>query len=197
MGTTAEDAFRRLYAQHFGAIRNYALRRVRRADDATDLVAETFLVAWRRWAEVPAGDDALLWLYGVARLVLANHQRGERRRHQLGSRLELELRDHLTTPDPTVELVEVQAVEAALAALPPADREVLELAVWEQLAPREIAVALELSPEVVRARLSRARVRMRNRLESSRGAENSGHDPGSGGHQGSVRMLSVPKEENA
>jgi RNA polymerase sigma-70 factor (ECF subfamily) len=188
VGNTAEDAFRRLYAQNFGAIRNYALRRVRRADDATDLVAETFLVAWRRWAEVPPGDEALLWLYGVARLVLANHQRGERRRQQLGSRLQLELRDHLTTPDPAGELVEVQAVEAALAALPPADREVLELTVWEQLAPREIAVALGLSSDVVRARLSRARSRMRTQLD---------HDPGSGGHQGSVHTMSVPKEENA
>jgi RNA polymerase sigma-70 factor (ECF subfamily) len=185
VGTTAEDAFRRLYAQNFGAIRNYALRRVRRAEDATDLVAETFLVAWRRWAEVPAGDEALLWLYGVARLVLANHQRGERRRHQLGWRLQRELRDHLTTPDPTSELVEVQAVEAALAALPPADREVLELTVWEQLAPREIAVALGLSPDVVRARLSRARTRMRSQLD---------HDPGRGGHQADVRTVSVPKE---
>lgn len=57
----------------------YAVRRVADPADAADVVAETFLVAWRRLDDVPAGEAARPWLYGVARRVLANHYRGERR----------------------------------------------------------------------------------------------------------------------
>jgi RNA polymerase sigma-70 factor (ECF subfamily) len=38
---------------------------VDRAEDAADVVAETFLVAWRRLDSVPGGDEARLWLYAV------------------------------------------------------------------------------------------------------------------------------------
>ena len=65
----------------------YVLRRVERAEDAGDVVAETFLVAWRRMDKVPAGDEARLWLYGVARRQLANQRRGELRRSRLADRL--------------------------------------------------------------------------------------------------------------
>lgn len=168
VGKTTAD-FRCLYTANFGAITRYALRRVETPEDAADLVAETFLVAWRRRTEMPPGEHARLWLYGVARLVLANHGRGEQRRRQLGERLRLEMREHVIAADPTEELVAVRAAQAALAGLERADREVLELTAWEQLAPREIAIALDLSPEVVRARLSRARARMRARLADQEG----------------------------
>lgn len=193
MGTSEDDAFRRLYAENFPAILSYALRRVSGLDDAADLVAETFLVAWRRRAEMPPGVEGRLWLYGVARLVLANHSRGEQRRHQLAGKLRLELREHLTSHDPTGELVEVRAVREVMGRLEHTDREVLELAVWEQLAPREIAVALGLSSQVVRARLTRARTRMRVIIESS----GYGHNFPVPGHEQGVRGTLAPKEGKA
>ena len=52
-------------------------------DLAQDAVSETFLVAWRRLADVPTGADTLPWLYGVARRVLANQRRGNQRRADL------------------------------------------------------------------------------------------------------------------
>ena len=73
-GTEHEDRFRRLYTANFAALLAYALRRVEQHEDAADVVAETFLVAWRRGPELPAGDEVRLWLYGAARRVLANHQ---------------------------------------------------------------------------------------------------------------------------
>src|SRR5437588_5430176 len=78
--------FRTLYENNYDAILGYTLRRAPQAD-ALDVVAETFLVAWRRLERVPVGDDARLWLYGTARRVLANHVRAERRRARLGGRL--------------------------------------------------------------------------------------------------------------
>ena len=51
-----EQAFRALYAEHFDAVLGFALRRCEQRDDAADVTAETFLVAWRRLTHVPAGD---------------------------------------------------------------------------------------------------------------------------------------------
>ncbi|MCD5309453.1 RNA polymerase sigma factor [Kineosporia babensis] len=192
--TSADDRFRRLYADNFQAMLAYALRRVGSLDDSADLVAEIFLVAWRRRAEMPPGDESRLWLFGVARLTLANHGRGEQRRHQLGEKLRLELREHLVTHDPTSELLEVRAVRELMAQLEPHDREVLELAVWEQLAPREIAVALGLSSQVVRARLSRARKRMRILLENHSSGMFYGHKSAKAGHVRGVPTMLEPKE---
>jgi hypothetical protein len=62
-----EARFARLFTDAERDILAYALRRVARPEDAADIVAETFLVAWRRLEDVPAGDGARLWLYGVAR----------------------------------------------------------------------------------------------------------------------------------
>jgi DNA-directed RNA polymerase specialized sigma24 family protein len=78
--------FEELYAANCGPILGYVLRRTDNPDDAADVIAETFLTAWRRLDAVPPGDEARLWLYGVARRVLANYRRGERRRAVLADR---------------------------------------------------------------------------------------------------------------
>jgi RNA polymerase sigma-70 factor (ECF subfamily) len=83
----ATDRFRRPFAETERELLTYVLRRVDRAEDAADVVAETFLVAWRRLDKVPAGDEARLWLYGVARRQLANQRRGQLRRLRLADRL--------------------------------------------------------------------------------------------------------------
>jgi len=179
-----DEVFQRLYAANFDPLLGYALRRVVRPEDAADVVAETFLVAWRRVYDVPGGDEARLWLYGVARRTLANHHRGEGRRDRLGQRL----REQLATcvPDPAERIVENLAVENALAGLGSADREVLELSIWEGLEPREIAVVLGATPLAVRSRLSRARSRLRAHL---------GNDLPPPGHD-STRQPTLAREED-
>ncbi|WP_432947623.1 RNA polymerase sigma factor [Kribbella sp. CA-253562] len=57
------------------------------------MLADTFLVAWRRLEDVPPGDQIRPWLYSVAHRVQANHLRGEGRRHALADRLRQELTD--------------------------------------------------------------------------------------------------------
>jgi len=91
--TSRRQRFEALFTAHSSTVLAYALRRVDVADDAADVIADTFVVAWRRIDEVPPGDEARLWLYGVARRVLANHTRGDRRRTVLAARL----RDHIAT----------------------------------------------------------------------------------------------------
>ena len=176
--------FRRLYADNFPLLLAYAVRRVAQPEDAADVVAETFLIAWRRHRELPRGDEARLWLYGVARRVLANHHRAGVRRERLGA----QLRQRLTTvfpADPGAEVPERLAVRAALARLGELDREVLMLTGWEGLEPREAAVVLGVSAAAVRTRLSRARARIR---------ELAGDGLGPPGHVLDVLTAPVPKE---
>jgi RNA polymerase sigma-70 factor (ECF subfamily) len=138
----------------------YSLRRSSGPEDAADVVAETFLVAWRRAGKIPPGPDALFWLYGVARRVLANHQRGERRRVRLVDRLRVEV----STADPNEPPDVDGAVIRALGRLVESDREVLLLAGWEELEPAQIATVLGISAVAVRSRLHRARRRLRKEL---------------------------------
>src|SRR5438067_11403596 len=91
-GSTSEQRFRDVYGANFAAITGYAMRRAASAEDAADVVAETFLVAWRRLADVPAGDAARLWLYATARRILSNQRRSARRGTRLSERLAGELR---------------------------------------------------------------------------------------------------------
>jgi hypothetical protein len=77
-------AFEELFSAHYWAVRGYVLRRGPSAS-AEDVVAETFLIAWRRLDSL--GDDPLPWLFGVARRVMANQQRAEHRRSALAARL--------------------------------------------------------------------------------------------------------------
>jgi RNA polymerase sigma-70 factor (ECF subfamily) len=146
--------FESLYAANRAPILGYSLRRTASPDDAADILAETFLAAWRRLEELPAGDDARLWLYGVARRVLANHYRGERRRSALAGRLRAELADSYVPPEFDGETARIAE---ALRRLPERQRELLALNAWEGLDYGEIAVVLGCSRNAVRIRLHRAR----------------------------------------
>ena len=135
------DRFRRLFAATERELLAYALRRVDRAEDAADVVAETFLVAWRRLDKVPPGDEARLWLYGVARRQLANQRRGPLRRSRLADRLRAELPAAVAIAR-SPEDHRVDAVRAAMARLDEEDREILRLTSWEGLTPSEIAAVM-------------------------------------------------------
>ncbi|HET7416616.1 MAG TPA: RNA polymerase sigma factor [Solirubrobacterales bacterium] len=156
----AEVRFSRLYQEHEGEILRYALRRSEEPEDAADVVAETFLVAWRRLGDVPLGEEARLWLYATARRVLANQKRGVTRRTRLAERLRQELRRQLPAPAPG----ERGEVLEALAAMREGDRELLMLVGMEELTPAQAARVLGISTVAARTRLHRARRRLRARL---------------------------------
>jgi RNA polymerase sigma factor (sigma-70 family) len=148
--------FEEIYAANCGPILGYVLRRTDNPDDAADVIAETFLTAWRRLDTVPPGDEARLWLYGVARRVLANSRRGERRRAVLADRLRAELAASSWPAQHTGELAEFAA---AFRSLPEPDRELLALVGWEGLDHGQVAAVLGCSRNAVRIRLHRARRR--------------------------------------
>ncbi|HUA27709.1 MAG TPA: RNA polymerase sigma factor [Streptosporangiaceae bacterium] len=154
--------FEEVYAANCGPILGYVLRRTDNPDDAADVIAETFLTAWRRLDAVPPGDQARLWLYGVARRVLANHHRGERRRIAANDRLRAQLAARYQPPEYTGELA---GIAAAFRSLPEPDRELLALVGWEGLDHGQVAAVLGCSRNAVRIRLHRARRRLAEALD--------------------------------
>jgi RNA polymerase sigma-70 factor (ECF subfamily) len=153
--------FEKIYTATYEPILGYALRRCSSPEDAADVVAETFTIAWRRFEDIPAGDRARLWLYGVARRVLANHWRGESRRRLRTT----ELRDEIAAvaEDP----VNASAIGQAFRELSDDDREVLGLVAWEGLDHSAIAAVLGCSRGAARVRLHRARRRFSRELRSA------------------------------
>jgi RNA polymerase sigma factor (sigma-70 family) len=154
------EIFEALFEANYARLLGYSLRRTGHAE-ASDVVAEVFLVAWRRLEEVPAGDAARLWLYGVARRVLANSARGRRRRERLVERARADL---ATTRDSASGGTE-ERVALAFARLRPDDRELLALFAWEGLDAADIAAVFGSSVNAIRIRLHRARRRFVGELE--------------------------------
>lgn len=162
---TAEERFRSLYERHVPAVYRFFLRRVEEEEAARDCTADTFLIAWRRLEDVPAGDRALPWLYGVARRVLANHYRSRMRSRRLFLRLGWMRREVGQTPEGIVlRRSEDRAVVDALHRLRPADQEVLRLSVWEELSNQEIGRLLGCSAHAVAQRRLRATRRLARQL---------------------------------
>src|SRR5580698_2801043 len=81
-----EESFERLYNSCYCDITAYVIRRTK-ASDVGDVVAKVFAVAWRRFDRIPDPPDDRLWLFGVARRCLSDHQRGDNRRLRLQARL--------------------------------------------------------------------------------------------------------------
>jgi len=162
---TPDEYFRQLYALHAGPVLNYFKRRTD-SETAQDCTAETFLVAWRRIDDVP--EQALPWLYGVARRVLQNQRRSGGRMARLVSRLQgLE-----SPPEPSPELAVIQRFEdaelaEALHRMRPEDQELLLLANWEELPHAEIGRMLGCSTHAVDQRIYRAMRRLARGLAAT------------------------------
>lgn len=168
------DYFEQVYRDCGTAVLGYALRRAPSRDDALDVVAETFAIAWRRRTDLPPDPgDARPWLFGIARNCLANSLRTTGRAGRLGERLAGALPPG-AVPDPAVlheQSADATRVRAALQELSAEDRELLTLVAWEGLTPAQVAAALTLSPGTARVRLHRARGRLRAALATPASAE--------------------------
>jgi len=194
-------AFGMLFDDHARAIHRYACRVTGDSTAAEDVVAQTFLEAWRLRRKVRAEGGSLEpWLYGIATNVLRNARRSARRyRAALGRIPEPE-----PTPDHTDELMrrddeqeELAAARAALCALRPAEREVVALCVWSGLGYAEAAEALGVPVGTVRSRLSRAKARLQSLARGELGAIRAAAElkAASGQEEGDYPAVAGPAKE--
>jgi len=174
-------AFERVYRANYDRVLAYALCRADR-DLALDATGETFLVAWRRFGDMP--DEPLPWLMGVARRVLAGQRRANGRRAALVTRLAAQPAQP-TGHDPAEQVAAGSHIDAALARLGERDREILTLLAWDGLTPGQAAESLGCSKATFAVRLHRARRRMEREL-----ATTSAPAPAPAGVQHSFREVS-------
>jgi RNA polymerase sigma factor (sigma-70 family) len=163
----APETFAALYDRHAAEIYRFAARRLSE-HAAEDIVADTFLAAFRRRGQYDLRrTDARPWLYGIAVNLIGKHRRSEVRMWRALARAPTDLRtdgdagvvdDRLAASERGPELA------AAIAELAPADRHVLLLVAWAGFSYEEVAVALRVPVGTVRSRLSRARRKVRESL---------------------------------
>jgi RNA polymerase sigma-70 factor (ECF subfamily) len=128
------------------------------------MLAETYRIAWEKRDRIPTcGDESRPWLFGVARNVLHRERRSAQydagAAHDLAAALE-----RTATESPLIDSPVLDTLEA----LGPLDREIITMLAWDGLRPREVAAILDLTPNVVRIRASRARSQLRAHLTESR-----------------------------
>jgi RNA polymerase sigma-70 factor (ECF subfamily) len=176
-----ERRFAALYQAYYRPILAYAVRRVEAAEDAADVVADVFTIAWRRIDELPDGPADRLWLYGVAQRVVAGRRRSARRLGRLVARLRA---DSSTRPlsqpgpgqpgpgqpgpgQPGLGDAMSDRVLAALSRLSDREREALQLVLWEELSHADAAQVLGCSANAVAIRVHRAKTRLRRELSAT------------------------------
>jgi RNA polymerase sigma-70 factor (ECF subfamily) len=159
-----ENTFASLYEAVYPDVLRF-VQRSARSDHAEDVVADAFLVVWRRLDDVPRPhEDARAWIFGITRNILLNEQRGRQRRRALGVRLA-----EATTAPPTDADTDglVSRIDLARAwrLLSEVHQEVLALAAFDELRAPQAATVLGISPVAFRLRLSRARRALRLHLD--------------------------------
>ena len=115
-----------------------------------------YLVAWRKRAASPSGDERRVWLYGVARRLLAEHHRTACARTDAERGIDGTAPAGSSTEDDVRDVV----VRRALESLGDLDRELVTLTTWEGLSPAEAARVVGITPATARVRLHRARARL-------------------------------------
>jgi RNA polymerase sigma-70 factor (ECF subfamily) len=164
--TAEADAteFEALYRATRSAVLAYLLHRIADREDAADLLAEVYSVAWRRRTDRPTGSEARPWLFGVARRVLADHVRGQVRRRAAADGLRALLAEPaapVSTAAAAAAVAREVAVHQALASLSELDRELIGLTLWDGLSASQAAQTVGISAGSARVRLHRARSRLR------------------------------------
>ncbi|MFE9657864.1 RNA polymerase sigma factor [Micromonospora sp. NPDC006431] len=145
-----------MYRAHYRQVYAYAVARAGR-QLADEVVAETFLVAWRRLPALPRAAP-LPWLLAVARNVVGERYRAEERRQAVAAEMRAWITDEeLSVGDVADGVAERAVVLAALAQLSDDDRELLTLVAWHGLAPGHAARVLGCSTATYYVRLHRAR----------------------------------------
>ena len=161
------ERFRILYNDLYDDLWRYIQRRSINTEEARDTLSEVFLVAWRRLEDIPAGNEARLWLFGVARNLVKTSWRKRKRSGDLLIRIGSEMSTRVTT-DEELDNSDVLKILKALQFLSENDQEILRLLAWENLSHKEISVVVGCSENAVAIRIRRARVRLMKVLQSEK-----------------------------
>lgn len=167
-----DRAFTLIMRRYKEALYRLALRYTNNADDAYDIVQQSFLAAWKALARFDQAKSLGAWL----RTITLNKCRDHQRRKSVRLWLTLspvgfdgrEIEAPAAEPDAeqvVSDRLDLDAAKAAIAALPDALRAPLLLVALEGLTMNEAAQVLGLTAKAVENRLYRARARLRSQLQ--------------------------------
>jgi RNA polymerase sigma factor (sigma-70 family) len=187
------DAFGAVFDAYAKSVYNHAFRLTGDWSAAEEIMAMTFLEAWRGRAKIAADGGSLRpWLLGIATNLARGQHRTARRHRTALARLAVtdELPDFADDVSGRLDdVARIKALHRALAGLPGPELEVLALCVWSGLGYAEAAEALRVPVGTVRSRLSRARAKLARLTE----AELSRHD-GRAPHKNSREPPTMPDQ---
>jgi RNA polymerase sigma-70 factor (ECF subfamily) len=159
------ERFAGLYDQYYRNVLHYALQHAE-TGSAEDVASEAFLIAWRRWPDLP--EPPLPWLLGVTRNLLRQQAAAGRRRRLLAERIAaLTSEADMTAWDAGEHVVERAAALDALALMSERDVETLTLVTWHGLDLRAAASVVGCTPPAFAVRLHRARRRLNAALRAA------------------------------
>ncbi len=171
-------ALETLLARHEAQVYRFGLRMCRDHEDARDVVQDTLLALARGVRDFRGASSFSTWLFTIARSFCIKRRRrsvfAPAAVHSLDSGATLEaaaVADPARSPEELAAGREIEeALERAIAALPPNLREVLLLRDAEGLTAPEVAEILGISAQAVKSRLHRARLSVRTELAPLLGA---------------------------
>jgi RNA polymerase sigma-70 factor (ECF subfamily) len=160
------DEIASLLEPQIPALRRYAWALLSDSEAADDLVQDTLERAISRWSQRQREGDLRAWLFAIQRNLFLN---GVRRRKARGAHVGEEALNELQAPGMSPEgHAGLRDVLAGLDALPEEQRSILLLVGVEDLSYEQAAQVLDVPLGTVMSRLSRARARMREFMESGR-----------------------------
>ena len=162
-------AFGELFERHVESVWNHAYRLTASWSQAEDLTSSTFLLAWRKCADIRLiRESALPWLYTVAGNLARDERRGSARYLRAVHRVP-PARAQADHADDVAHRVDSDArmarILAAVRSLPRAERQAVELCLLGELPTADAAELIGVAEVSVRSRLSRARAKLRIELE--------------------------------
>lgn len=161
----ARQRYEVVYARAYVDLVRFVVRRGHPSEQAEDVVAEAFVVAWQRLDDLPADlGEARAWLFGITRRLLLAQQRADRR----GQALSVRIAGQVAVDGPADEHDDLVATSVDLTQawgrLSAAHQEALSLSVWEGLTGAQAAQVLGISAVAFRIRVSRARRLLKHHL---------------------------------
>jgi RNA polymerase sigma-70 factor (ECF subfamily) len=173
-----ELAFIAVHRDSYPRVYRYVRRRVESPELAEELAADVFRVVWQKWHDQPRSDIA--WLLTVARNLIGNAYQSRDRRVALQAKLRAS--EELRSGAESEDLV----VHDAMAALRDSERDILQLAYWDELSVAEIAGVLQCSTAAAKVRLHRARAAFRKQMPVGAPSERQSSGRQSSGKQNSA-----------
>ncbi|MGZ3583872.1 MAG: RNA polymerase sigma factor [Ktedonobacterales bacterium] len=157
-GEAMDEAFETFFRLHEREIFGYLWHITGDEQASYDIAQETFVRAWQRFEQIRRYEQPRAWLFRVATNLASNHRRNRSVRDAATTRLSVGAH---VAGDPAADVVESDAVRAALDAIPVKQRGALILRIVYGLSFSELARALDSSEAAAKMTLSRARERFR------------------------------------